>query len=74
MVVFQSRELNFILAEIKWSQDLEWNIYYLNKGTILFESFEFFFNFSLKETGLGEHRCPCKDIFTFLLRHQLGLY
>ena len=20
------------------------------------------------------HRCPCKDILTFLLRHQLGLY
>jgi hypothetical protein len=22
----------------------------------------------------GCHRCPCKDILTFLLRHQLGLY
>ena len=21
-----------------------------------------------------QHRCPCKDILTFLLRHQLGLY
>ena len=28
-----------------------------------------------KKKYWGErHRCPCKDILTFLLRHQLGLY
>ena len=25
-------------------------------------------------SNIGCHRCPCKDILTFLLRHQLGIY